>query len=160
MQKNAAYNTDSDRDCEWAQTITIRRRTIDDGSEAALYQARRWLKACNENHTCIAVDENLEMPTRVVAIDQERGLIVRLMDKPNQRGRYIALSHCWGKSHRITLTKGTESGLKEGIPTADFPKTFRDAVKIAKDLRVQYLWIDSVAANRSWRNAHVIYSEK
>ena len=144
VQKNALYSIDTDPDCEWAQTIPIRRRTIDDGSAAALYQARRWLKACNENHACIAVDENLEMPTRVLAINQERGLISRLMDEPNQRGRYIALSHCWGKSHRITLTKATESRLKEGILTANLPKTFRDAVKIAKDLRVQYLWIDSL----------------
>jgi len=131
-------------DCDWARTIPIRRRTVDDGSEAAFYQVRLWLERCNDNHKCIDIHENLEMPTRVLALDQENGLMVRLMDNPNQRGCYIALSHCWGKSHRLTLTQATMSRLKEGVLIADLPKTFRDAFKIARKLQLRYLWIDSL----------------
>jgi hypothetical protein len=34
--------------------------------------------------------------------------------------------------------------LKKGILITDLPKTFRDAFYIAKNLRVQYIWIDSL----------------
>lgn len=31
-----------------------------------------------------------------------------------------------------------------GIPTAELPQTFQDAIKIARSLDLQYLWIDSL----------------
>jgi Heterokaryon incompatibility protein (HET) len=67
-----------------------------------------------------------------------------LLESGGKHGRYVALSHCWGKSPRTVLTSKTLEDLKNpGIAISYLPKTFRDAVQITRKLRVRYLWIDS-----------------
>lgn len=44
----------------------------------------------------------------------------------------------------IRTTKANYEQMKEGILISELPKTFRDAIKIAKSLYVRYLWIDSL----------------
>ena len=58
------------------------------------------------------------------------------------RGRYVAFSHSWGTSPRLTATSETLEDLQEGIATSFLPKTFRDAITITKKLGIRYLWID------------------
>ncbi|KAH6662701.1 heterokaryon incompatibility protein-domain-containing protein, partial [Halenospora varia] len=62
---------------------------------------------------------------------------------------YIALSHCWGKLRpgevpRYCTTQDNIVVREKGFSIADLPLTFRDAVKVARGLQVQYLWIDSL----------------
>jgi hypothetical protein len=66
------------------------------------------------------------------------------MESQGQRARYIALSHSWGKSHRLTLTKLNLSTLKAGIEMTEIPQTFKDAIIICRTLKIKYLWIDSL----------------
>lgn len=66
-----------------------------------------------------------------------------------ERGRYIALSHCWGKlgpsekgkfcTYICNINKRRES-----IDWGNLPKTFQDAVTVTRELGVRFLWIDSV----------------
>ena len=57
---------------------------------------------------------------------------------------YIALSHCWGNSQPLRLTRTTASRLKVGFPSRELPKTFRDAIDVTRKMQVRYLWIDSL----------------
>ena len=58
---------------------------------------------------------------------------------------YITLSHCWGKSNFLKLTKTTSQRLRNGFSAADtLSKTFQDAIIICRELKVKYLWIDSL----------------
>ncbi|KAF2679720.1 HET-domain-containing protein, partial [Lentithecium fluviatile CBS 122367] len=57
---------------------------------------------------------------------------------------YVALSHCWGKTRPLVTTTATLTDRLSGIPIADMPQTFRDAVSITRELRLEYLWIDSL----------------
>lgn len=59
-------------------------------------------------------------------------------------GRYITLSHVWGKVQVITTTKETLQERMKGIELNDLSKTFRDAVTTAREMNVRYLWIDSM----------------
>jgi hypothetical protein len=63
---------------------------------------------------------------------------------PGQMGRYIALSHCWGKEQLITTTQATFWDRVSGIPLDSLPKTFQDAVQLTRRLKIRYLWIDSL----------------
>jgi hypothetical protein len=134
-----------------SKTIPVRRRTIDDGSDKALSKAKQWLQKCDTEHDCVCTSDDSEMPTRVLAIE-EAGLTVRVVDEKSHRGRYSALSHCWGSSHRITLTKATMASLTKGILIEDLPKTFRDACQVAKNFGIQYVWIDSLCIVQDDRN--------
>jgi hypothetical protein len=58
--------------------------------------------------------------------------------------RYATLSHCWGNAKTLKLTTGTFSTFLEGIPWSLLPKTFQDAINVALEFGVQYIWIDSL----------------
>lgn len=56
----------------------------------------------------------------------------------------MTLSHSWGKGHMMTLNKQSYHSLLQGITLSSLPPTFRDACSIARQLGVQYLWIDAL----------------
>ncbi|KAH6881676.1 heterokaryon incompatibility protein-domain-containing protein, partial [Alternaria rosae] len=55
-----------------------------------------------------------------------------------------ALSHCWGTTSQFTTTKVTIYERKENIFLAQLTNTFREAVQVARALKIRYLWIDSL----------------
>jgi Heterokaryon incompatibility protein (HET) len=67
------------------------------------------------------------------------------------RPPYIALSHCWGTptgpggTIPLKTTLNNLESHQKGILLRELPKTFRDAVDIARHLGQDYLWIDSLA---------------
>jgi hypothetical protein len=60
--------------------------------------------------------------------------------------RYACLSHCWGETQSVAKT--TQATLKVfktlGVPLAELPKTFRDAVQVCRKLNIRCIWIDSL----------------
>ncbi|KAH6608158.1 het-domain-containing [Trichoderma cornu-damae] len=82
----------------------------------------------------------------VVGRPQLQGPGVRLLPSGGRRGRYATLSHCWGASGRHPL-KTTRSNLQQhlrDIPWASIPKTFQDAITVARNIGLDYVWIDSL----------------
>jgi hypothetical protein len=62
-----------------------------------------------------------------------------------KQGKYLALSHSWGSTHRLTLKNANLARfLTDGVSVSAIPKTFRDAVQIARELGIAYVWIDSL----------------
>ena len=57
---------------------------------------------------------------------------------------YATLSHCWGAGQPIKLTRSNNSALSRSIPFTQLPKTFKDAVQLALELDIRYIWIDSL----------------
>ncbi|KAL8848827.1 MAG: hypothetical protein Q9221_006166 [Calogaya cf. arnoldii] len=57
---------------------------------------------------------------------------------------YCTLSHCWGQTQPLKLTRDSYEGFEENIPFELLPKTFADAIHITLNLGVSYLWIDSL----------------
>jgi hypothetical protein len=66
------------------------------------------------------------------------------LNKRLTRGKYIALSHCWGGKESLCTSGKTLSMHTRGIPFGSFPRTFQDAILICRGLGVNYLWIDSL----------------
>lgn len=70
--------------------------------------------------------------------------IVRLIDTSQHPvTQYIALSYCWGSAPALKLTSETEAALRDGISLSAFPRTVRDAIRVALDLDVPFLWVDA-----------------
>ena len=59
--------------------------------------------------------------------------------------KYLALSHPWGEKPPwfCTFSSNVDEYKKE-IKVAKLTSTFRDAVRITRELGFQYLWIDSI----------------
>jgi hypothetical protein len=83
--------------------------------------------------------------------------ILRLMETQHETilsPHYIALSHPWGDIDAyeafVTLRKDDDKSghdlarFKHSIPYEDLPSTFKHAVDCTRNLKVRYLWIDSI----------------
>jgi hypothetical protein len=57
---------------------------------------------------------------------------------------YATLSHCWGGASFLHLTRASLPNFSNGISLIDLPKTFREAIFVARRLDIRYLWIDSL----------------
>jgi hypothetical protein len=61
---------------------------------------------------------------------------------------YAALSYVWGNAQRLLLTRDNEEELSAhgalSTDNADLPKTFQDALVVAENLAIAYLWIDAL----------------
>ena len=122
------------------------------GSDESIAFIQRMLVECDAKHprcklglTGEVIEEETQMPSRVIDIVSfdDHGT-PRLLETKGPKGRYIAVSHSWGKIVKpFTTTKNVES-LKKRIDFASLPKTFQDSIFIARKLGVQYVWIDSV----------------
>ncbi len=110
---------------------------------------RAWLERCDEHHHCSKEHgHEREMPTRLLDMADPDNL--RLVPGQDRAGQcYVALSHCWGKTVPDEIppyctTTGNIGAREKGFRTIDLPRTFQDAVQVARGLGVQYLWIDSL----------------
>lgn len=66
------------------------------------------------------------------------------MCSQNEKGDYVALSHCWGGAISLLLTSTTLHSFQMGLPSSELPPNFQDAVRITQELGIRYLWIDSL----------------
>ena len=69
-------------------------------------------------------------------------LIITADSRPS--GNYMTLSHCWGTAQFANLSISNIDELRSGIGLKTLPKTFREAISVARLFKVSYLWIDSL----------------
>lgn len=68
---------------------------------------------------------------------------VRLVDNHDVGTHYATLSYCWGQTRTFTTTTRSLRLRQARIDFRSLPKTFRDAIIIARKLDIRYLWIDA-----------------
>ena len=58
---------------------------------------------------------------------------------------YMTLSHCWGSSPTfLKLTLANINSMRHENHVSVLPKTFSDAIMVARYLAVRFLWIDAL----------------
>jgi hypothetical protein len=117
------------------------------GGELHFNLLRKWLRDCNETHSDhgITCNTDNELPTGVLDIGYaETPNRLRLCYPEGKRGKYIALSHCWGTGEPLRTTTDNKKAHCEAIKFDDLPKVFQDAVVVTRELGIQFLWIDSL----------------
>ncbi|KAH7390966.1 heterokaryon incompatibility protein-domain-containing protein [Phaeosphaeria sp. MPI-PUGE-AT-0046c] len=117
---------------------------------------QRWMSACLAKHQlcreslCGAVIDQSKppiLPSRVIYVGKVGDTpAVRLLETHGERGRYVALSHCWGSpDHRTLMT--TQSSLADylvSIAWDALPTTYQHAITATQRLGFEYIWIDSL----------------
>lgn len=96
-------------------------------SPTTLELAKEWLKECLENHPECQTADRKQLPTRVIHVGPD-GEMPRLYITNGERGKYLTLSHCWGKVSPLTTTRSTLTERVDGVAITEMPKTFQDAV--------------------------------
>ncbi|KAG4439081.1 hypothetical protein IFR05_005423 [Cadophora sp. M221] len=115
------------------------------GSEECYDFLRTRIALCLSGHpSCNAVKTAL--PTRVIDVELHGTQDVKLHEPRSIKGtgRYIALSHCWGGHEIIKTTSTNLMAVKKNISWDVLPRTFQDAIRIARELQVRWVWIDSL----------------
>ena len=102
-----------------------------------------WLKTCWKDHNCGPTSDT-RLPTRVLELGTKETPILHLSISAGRKGRYVALSHCWGKRPTTTTTTRNIDDHLKAIDLNALPANFRDAVLISRELGYEYLWIDSL----------------
>ncbi|KAF2669949.1 HET-domain-containing protein [Microthyrium microscopicum] len=87
------------------------------------------------------------MPSRILEIGEgeQHDQAVYLRSREDLTPQpYMTLSHCWGGTTPMRLTKESEEALKAGISVNSLPKTFRDAIYVVGEFGASHIWIDSL----------------
>ncbi|CAO2653752.1 Nn.00g031630.m01.CDS01 [Neocucurbitaria sp. VM-36] len=126
------------------------------GTDTFYTVIRLWLEDCNSkdprnamHRDCHAAGEE-NLPTRLIDVGSLEVPILRLVETRKEEVSskdYIALSHPWGDATKYTpfrtLREDVEA-FKTAIPYDQLPATFKDAVDCTRNLKIRYLWIDSI----------------
>lgn len=124
---------------------SVEDKTSSDSSWNVVLQ---WIDTCSENHhACIGVCTALPLlPTRVIDIGINHEVEPRLHVSGlyGEKARYVTLSHCWGAYTPLRLLKNNFSLMEKAVPFNQLSKTFQDALIICKQLKIRYIWIDSL----------------
>ncbi|KAI1128444.1 HET-domain-containing protein [Nemania abortiva] len=142
--------------CPWGLLPTHRDITpIDYEGDGSFQTALQWIDDCTAHHRCGSPALPATLPTRVVDTGLFGGAI-RLVDGASKTGRYVCLSHCWGQEPPLMTTSQTLQSHMNEIGWDSIPATFQDAIRIARRLGVQYIWIDSLCiiqdSVQDWEN--------
>jgi hypothetical protein len=100
--------------------------------------------------------EDVSLPTRLINIGSADGRVTPfLWECGGSRGRYAALSYCWGTSTPFTTQIESYEDRLQGFTLDDLPKTVRDAVVVTRTLGLQFLWVDALCIvqgdSRDWQ---------
>ena len=117
-------------------------------SEENISLIRKEMNRCLQD--CHPPEESTFMPTRLLDLGHDDTDEVHLIETSNLSGpvRYSALSYCWGPPEDACTQLKTETTTlarrKCGIPFDIMPRVMQDAVKTARALSIQYIWIDAL----------------
>jgi hypothetical protein len=115
-------------------------------ADQAFSQIREWLQDCENNHP--DCPRSSFPPRRLIDVGiptpPSGARLVRLIQDRDEPVKYIALSHCWGTEQNFTTTKATFDARMTEIAWNSLPKTYRDAIKVARRLHIRYIWVDSL----------------
>ncbi|KAF4624234.1 hypothetical protein G7Y89_g13939 [Cudoniella acicularis] len=106
---------------------------------------RQWISECNSQHhqTCHSLSNPL--PKRLINVGEAEISEPRLeLTLPGQRGSYIWLSYSWGVVNPPQTTTKNLSYFIRGISFQTLPKTFQDAIYLARKLGISYIYIDAL----------------
>ena len=123
---------------------------------ATLQHLERWAKDCIEDHADCKYhqrhlqdrEDSFHLPTRLIEIGNESNGTLLLKLRETERlvtgVRYNTLSHCWGPTLHVSLTKENYKDFLEAIPVKALSKNFLDAAQVSGQLGLRYLWIDAL----------------
>ncbi|KXX76935.1 hypothetical protein MMYC01_206153 [Madurella mycetomatis] len=121
-------------------------------SSETLALAKRWITDCVRRHEkCKAVSgDGTWYPSRLLDLTRVNGTeppseqIVCLIEtaKVTPAGRYTTVSHRWGPTEQLQLTRHTYPQLAEGILLRSLPQLMQDVIFVSLELGIRYTWID------------------
>ncbi|KAF6804926.1 HET domain-containing protein [Colletotrichum musicola] len=108
---------------------------------------RLTLEACRTKHRGCRSQETAYVPLRLIQISRDKeGFNIRLQSRDSLRKAesYAALSYCWEGDQPYKTTQGSVQAYSQVIPWGKIGRTIQDAIDVAYNLGIYYLWVDSL----------------
>ena len=88
----------------------------------------------------------------ILSSDKEFAPSCKLVNSAETDGRYAALSYSWGTLDykSFVTTTNNVAVRREVIDETELPQVFQDAIRVARNLRIRYLWIDAFCILQDW----------
>lgn len=137
------------RDVTDAPTTSMTgRRSTDSSDQGCMQFIKDCMHQCWHHHPrCCGPQLSASnfTPTRLIYTGQDCN-DVRLLKAASTglRLHWAALSHCWGGGDPFALKIENFDSLMTNIPIDRLPATFTNAIRICRELGIEYLWIDSL----------------
>ncbi|CZR51110.1 uncharacterized protein PAC_00985 [Phialocephala subalpina] len=107
--------------------------------------AFNWIECCRFSHTECSGQDLYQLPSRVLDLSNYKSSNVKLSSVGGRTSQpYAALSYSWGKSKPFMTTSSSLKSHQDGMDVSSMPQTYKDAIRVAGDLGVKYLWIDAL----------------
>jgi len=105
---------------------------------------RKWMSICEEHHSICQYDQEPINIPRFRLIDIKKKCVVQV--GASERPPFATLSYVWGRKPFLRLVKSNIEGLEEEgcLGRLELPPTIQDAITVCEELRIDYLWIDSL----------------
>jgi hypothetical protein len=114
-------------------------------NDECLDLAKDWFERCTRNHgPACSLQAEVPLPTRLIHIPRDEKEPLRLCVTRGQKGRYVALSYCWGDGATFQTNADTMNDRLAGFDVEELPRTLRDAVHVSRRMGFEFLWIDQV----------------
>ncbi|KAE8444545.1 hypothetical protein EG329_014469 [Mollisiaceae sp. DMI_Dod_QoI] len=120
------------------------------GSDQNFKIAQDWIRECCVDHDPARCPQvvDVDLPTRLIDVGMpgNHEALHLVETSKGKKGRYLALSHCWGppEAKKLLTTTQTLASRLLSIDQSEMPPNFSDAVIITRKLGFRFLWIDSL----------------
>jgi hypothetical protein len=143
--------TNDDQLLAWPSLGYAKENSNNAGSKHCFEFIEESFHECTTSHPLCARPDESFVPSRLLSIGSISGVsTIKLCDPVHSTEpvEWAALSHCWGGGHPLSLTTSTIEQRKSGISIDELPATFRDAIQVARHLKIKHIWIDSLCISR------------
>jgi Heterokaryon incompatibility protein (HET) len=104
---------------------------------------KEWISRCISSHENCQSPVEGPLPSRIVEIlDNEDACLVFGANESDSF--YVTLSYCWGGPQEFALTAKTMAEKQKGFKISSLPATLKNAISVARELGIKYIWIDSL----------------
>ena len=112
-----------------------------------MLKCRKWLEHCRINHqACSQPHPTTSSLRRLIKISGSISaphlkLVTNTNILPFQ---YASLSYCWGGDQTVVLRQHNLHTWSSEIPYYSLPQTIKDAIRVTRELSLEYLWVDAL----------------
>jgi hypothetical protein len=119
------------------------------GENGCLELAASWLQNCILNHkdcnAILGLAHSVVRPTRVIDAGAATARLVSNVDwTAEQAPSYMTVSHKWRSPGTTKLLKSNLREMQRRIQIQTLSAVFRDAIVLARALKIRYVWIDAL----------------
>lgn len=105
---------------------------------------RSWLHRCDSQHISCSKTHHEFVPKRLIRVNSDSRHSTVTLVSPDSSVKYAALSYCWGGPLRFKTNSETLSSALAGLPVEVLPQTVQDAIRVTRELGLEYIWVDSI----------------